>query len=164
MRPDLWFPRLAILLICSMAAGTGHTETTKAKGTFRPDGPPPRQPIRIDAGTGCVVDIERTYIVEGTLSGSFDIDFRILVLGPCGSPPGTFAEEWIAHGVFNGSVNGDSASANFTYTATVELGGEVDGEIIFGQGLSGRLRVHGRFSDGQLVYDGTFLPNNLEQR
>jgi hypothetical protein len=126
----------------------------RAKGKFQLDGPPKQQPVRIDAGQGCVVDVKQAYIVNGTLSGSFEIDFRILVFGPCGFPLGTFAEEWIARGTFVGSVDGQATTARFTYTATVRRGGDVSGQIVLGQGLDGALRIRGSFSDGQLTYEG----------
>jgi hypothetical protein len=145
---------LALLATSALACSAESTETIRANGTLEPDGPPHQPPDRVDAGDGCVVDLRQTYNVKGTLSGSFDIDFRIMVHGPCGQPIGTFAEEWIARGTFDGSVSGKSASARFTYSATVRAGGEVTGEIVLGQGLNGNLRVSGNFSDGQLAYDG----------
>ncbi len=125
-----------------------------AEGRLRPDGPPQQRPVRVDAGKSCVVDVKQAYVVDGTLSGSFVIDYRILVIGSCGSPLGTFDEEWIARGTFAGTVNDVSASASFTYTAIVKAGGEVTGQIVLGQGLGGDLRIHGNFGDGKLAYEG----------
>lgn len=123
-------------------------------GTFAPSGPPARPPVRVAAGDGCVVDLQQAYIVSGDLAGSARIDYRILVEGPCGPPPGTFAEEWIAHGTFTGTLNGTAASARLRYTARVQPGGEVDGRIVLGQGLAGELRVQGNFGDSRLSYSG----------
>lgn len=145
---------IALMLTCVAVFGADSTSQIRATGIFQPDGPPQQHPVRVDAGRGCVVDVQQTYIVKGTLSGSFDVDFRILVLGPCGRPLGTFAEEWIARGEFVGSLDGRSATARFTYTATVEPGGEVSGLIVLGQGLDGELRIRGSFSDGELIYEG----------
>lgn len=140
------------------------TTSIPAEGAFEPTGRPREQPIRADAGESCIVDVQQTYSVNGTLSGSFDIDYRILVLGPCGSPVGTFDEEWIALGSFDGTINEISATARFTYTATVKAGGEVSGQIVLGQGLGGDLRIHGSFSDGKLAYEGQLTVNELEQK
>jgi len=41
-----------------------------------------------------------------------------------------------------------------SYTATVKEGGEVNGSIVFGQGLEGELHVHGNFKDEKLTYKG----------
>lgn len=162
--PDSKLLTFALLAISAAALGAESTETIQANGTFEPDGPPQQSPVRIDAGEGCVVDVKQAYVVNGTLSGSFNVDFRILLDGPCGYPLGTFAEEWIARGTFEGLVNGNSASAIFTYTATVKPGGEVSGQIVLGQGLKGSLQVHGNFSDGQLVYEGSLTASRQEQR
>ncbi len=145
---------LAFAVFGGTILASESTISIPAEGTFETNGPPKERPIRVDAGDSCIVDIKQTYIVNGTLSGSFDIDYRILVIGPCGSPVGTFDEEWIARGRFAGTISGVTTSASFTYTATVKAGGEVTGQILLGQGLSGDLRVHGNFSDGKLSYEG----------
>ena len=142
------------MFTCAAVPGANSASQIRATGLLQPDGPPQQLPVRVDAGKGCVVDVQQSYIVSGTLSGSFEVDFRILVLGPCGHPLGTFAEEWIARGSFVGSLQGKAAAARFTYTATVEPGGEVTGLIVLGQGLDGELGIRGNFSDGELTYDG----------
>jgi hypothetical protein len=89
------------------------------------------QPVRIDAGGSCVIDLKQAYDMSGTLSGSLEIDYRILVYGPCEVPPvlGKYDEEWIAHGRFTGAAFGSAASGTLTYTADV-AGGHVDGRIV----------------------------------
>lgn len=101
-----------------------------------------------------MVELEQDYTISGTLDGSLRLDYRILVHGPIGSPPGTFDEEWIAHGFFEGTFEGSPARAGLTYVAKVQAGGEVDGRILLGQGIQGELRVLGNFGDGKLEYDG----------
>lgn len=152
-----------MVLSCAVAFAADSTTEIRATGTFRPAGPPQKQPIRADAGRACVVDIRQAYLVTGTLSGSFDIDYRIMVLGPCGRPLGTFDEEWIARGKFVGSLEGRGTTASFTYTAAVQSGGEVRGLIVLGQGLDGELRVRGNFSDGELIYDGKLTAPGQEK-
>jgi hypothetical protein len=158
------FLLLAFVLFGGPILASDSTAGIPAEGTFQPNGPPQQRPVRVDAGESCIVDVEQAYIVNGTLSGSFDIDYRILVMGPCGSPVGTFDEEWIAHGRFAGTINGVSTSATFTYTATVKAGGEVSGQIVLGQGLGGDLRVHGSFSDGELAYKGRLTEFGRKQK
>jgi hypothetical protein len=126
----------------------------EAEGTFAPAGPPLETPTRNEIGTGCIVELKQAYSVTGTLTGKFEIDFRILVYGPCGEPPGTYDEEWIASGSFIGNVNGLPGSGKFTYTAIVKVGGDVDGKIIFGDGIEGELIVKGNFKDRKLSYNG----------
>jgi hypothetical protein len=129
----------------------------KASGTFAPAGPPLAPPVRVDAGGHCVIDLRQGYTVSGSLSGPFDIDFRILTYGPCpaSSPaPGVYDEVWIAHGSFTGTLVGDAASATFTYVADIRAGGDVRGTIVLADGLEGTLRVRGNFADGALTYRG----------
>jgi uncharacterized protein (TIGR02246 family) len=124
------------------------------EGTFEPDGPPLKTPIRNEIGEGCIVEIKQPYNITGTLNGKLEIDSRILVYGPCGEPPGTYNEEWIAFGSFTGTIDGALRTGKFTYTANVKVGGDVEGKIIFGQGLEGELLVKGNFKDGKLSYYG----------
>lgn len=124
------------------------------KGKLSPVGAPVGAPIRAEAGPACVVDLTQRYAVDGGLSGRMEINYRILVHGACGSPAGTFDEEWIAHGTFAGILEGDSASGTFVYTAKVRDKGQVSGTLAFGSGLDGELTIRGRFSDGSLAYAG----------
>lgn len=130
------------------------TEEIMVSGVFSPNGPPSTPPRRTDAGSSCIVDLTQDYTVSGVLSGTFTIDYRIKVDGPCGSPSGTFNEEWIAYGKFSGDFNGNNATSSFTYIAHVTAGGDVEGKMVFGKGLSGELAVTGNFADGKLSYGG----------
>jgi len=149
-------PELAETIIDWIEEGS-KKETGKGiqvSGTMAPKGPPAKAPVRTDAGESCIVDLKQGYSISGTLYGRMEIDFRILVAGPCGPPAGTFDEQWIAHGTFTGTMNGTDASGNLTYTAQVKAGGDVEGQIIFGHGLDGELNIRGNFSDGILSYHG----------
>lgn len=127
-----------------------------ASGAFAPSGPPIEKPVRIEAGGSCVVDLRQAYEMSGTLSGSLEIDYRIIVYGPCEVPPvfGKYDEEWIAHGNFSGTVNGTPGTGSLSYTAKVKAGGDVEGRIVLGEGLNGELAVFGNFKDGRLLYSG----------
>lgn len=127
----------------------------RATGYFSPNGAPSSAPNRTDGGGSCIVDLVQDYTVSGTLSGQFTIDYRIKVDGPCGAPLGTHDEDWIAHGTFSGTLNEVTLTSSFTYVAHVSAGGDVDGKMVFGQGLSGKLEVRGNFADGKLSYDGS---------
>jgi hypothetical protein len=121
-------------------------------GFFSPAGPPSAPPKRIDAGPYCIVDLNQAYRVTGTLSGTFNVNYRIKVDGPCGSPSGTYDEDWIAHGTFSGKWSGEDTAAKFTYVAHVSAGGMVEGKMTFRQGVQGELMVRGDFADGKLSY------------
>jgi hypothetical protein len=144
---------LAIVPILT-CVGVVHAQS-EASGTFAPAGPPSGKPARVAAGGACVIDLAQTYEVSGTLSGKLVADYRILVHGPCGAPPGKFDEEWIARGTFSGTYNGAAASATFWYTARVQAGGTVVGRMTLGDGLTGQLDVRGSFEDGHLSYAGS---------
>ena len=128
--------------------------TPPDSGVLMPVGPPVSGPTRTDAGRSCIVDLAQRYSFSGALSGAADINYRIIAAGPCGAPPGTYAEEWIALGTFNGQAHADSVAARFSYVARVHAGGEVEGHIVFGQGLAGAVEVLGNFRDGRLQYRG----------
>jgi len=144
----------------------GPSLDANATGTFAPAGPPVEMPIRVDAGGSCVVDLKQLYDVTGSLSGSFEIDYRILVGGPCEVPPvlGKYEEHWIAHGTFSCTMNGGTASASLRYTAHVEAGGKVEGQMVLADGLSGGLTVRGNFADGKLEYSGRLKEERPSKR
>lgn len=128
-----------------------------ARGHLVPVGPPTTPPRRTDAGGNCVIDLRQRYEVTGTLSGTAEIDYRILTYGPCpkGPPsPGRYAERWIALGTFAGTFQGKPAQADFTYTADVRRGGAVEGRIALSDGLRGELTVTGAMTEGSLAYAG----------
>jgi len=143
----------------SMAASSEESSMSNsagnAVGTLAPAGPPSGKPLKVAAGRGCAIDLQQSYTVAGTLSGTFEVDYQILTAGSCDSPPGTHDEDWIARGTFSGTVDGSVASAHLSYTAHVAAGVDVAGRILLGGGLEGELRVRGNFSDGKLSYEGS---------
>ncbi len=145
---------LSAIIILSFTFCGYNKSDIEAEGTFVPAGPPLDTPVRNDIGKGCIVEIKLPYNITGTLTGNLEIDFRILVNGPCGEPAGTYDEEWIAFGSFSGTVDGSPGSGKFTYTADVKTGGDVDGKIVFGQGIDGELVVKGNFKNKRLSYYG----------
>lgn len=146
---------VAGLAIVLSGGGGGLAAQGDASGTFSPTGPPVHPPVRTDAGGACVVDLTQDYTVAGSLSGRFRITYRILVAGACGSPAGTFDEQWIAYGTFDGDQNGESTSGTLWYTARVRSGGSVDGRMVLRGGLEADLQISGAFADGKLSYEGT---------
>jgi len=148
-------PALLSTMGAGARPGSAVGSATAVAGTFAPAGRPAAPPVRVAAGRRCIVDLVQAYEVEGDLAGRFEIDFRILIDGPCGRPPGTFAEQWIAHGSFEGTLREAPASARLSYLGTVRAGGEVDARMVLDQGLARELRVSGRFGEGRLSYEGS---------
>lgn len=128
-------------------------EVVDTVGTFRPTGQP-EQPRRVPIGDKCVIDLKQEYALDGALTGLMQVDFRIIVDGPCGVPPGTHDEHWIAHGQYSVEVDDEGLAGSLTYLATVEAGGRVDGTIELVGGLNGLLEVRGSFTDGFMRYRG----------
>jgi len=145
--------RLAVLGLALCWVVPGQSQEI-ASGEFAPIGPPTDGVVRTPAGDACIVDLVQAYEIHGSLTGTLEIDYRIFVAGPCGSPPGTFRESWIAHGTFTGAFNGDPTTADLWYLADVDEDGALAGTMGFSNGLSGELTVSGRFSDRRLSYRG----------
>ena len=134
---------------------TQESNSKKAvSGFLKPSEKPIKAPIKVDAGESCIIDLIQGYSISGDISGSIEMNYRIIVYGKCGLPPGTYNEEWIAHGIFNGTINGKKTDARLSYTAKVKAGGAVDGVIMFGQGVKAKLIITGNFSKGKLSYKG----------
>lgn len=117
----------------------------------------PANVVRTEIGSVCIVDLDQGYDLSGTLSGSMKINFRIIIDGPCGSPPGTFNEEWIAHGDYSATISNLAVQGSLVYIATVEDGGSVSGELRLVGGATGTLVVTGDFRDGFMEYSGSLL-------
>jgi len=143
---------LSLLLVTPALAQT-PTGDFEAKGTFRPAGPPGHV-SRSQIGDDCVVDLVQGYTLDGALSGSMQIDFRIFVAGPCGMPPGTYDEHWIARGEYVVRVGDSTREGPLVYLAEVKAGGGVEGRIRLADGLRGTLMVGGRFRAGFMRYRG----------
>ena len=148
----------AVVLLARVGAATPEvgdpSKGVAISGTFAPKGPPVREPVKIAAGSGCVVELVQPYVISGDLAGTMTIDYRIMIYGPCGSPPGTFDETWVAHGRLSVTRDGEEISTSLSYVAHVKAGGDVEGQIRLGHELEGTLNVSGNFADGKLGYAG----------
>jgi hypothetical protein len=146
-----------VLIICAFltTSGVAQTVTNKveALGTFKPAGPPDH-PSRSQIGDCCVVDLRQGYTVDGKLSGAMQIDFRIFVAGPCGAPPGTYDEHWIAYGRYSVDVEDRNREGPLVYLADVKAGGDVEGSMTFAGALKGTLSIRGNFREGVMHYQG----------
>lgn len=143
-----------VLPLLWILSGTAVPQAQEASGAFAPEGPPVQGPVRVDAGGACIVDLVQGYRITGALEGELELDYRIFVDGPCGSPVGTYDEEWIAHGTFQGTAWGDAATATLWYRAHVAAGGVVEGRMNLAGTVAGEVAVSGRFSEGRLSYQG----------
>jgi hypothetical protein len=151
---DTSLRKLFLLGALVPAVVVGAERPTPVAGTFEPVGTPRDRSAADVAGT-CVVDLVRDYVLSGSLEGSMEIDFRIFVAGPCGAPPGTYDEYWIAHGSYSAGTRGAAPrSGALVYLANVLAGGDVAGTLVLADGLHGALDVTGNFAAGALHYRG----------
>lgn len=73
------FTLSAITLLAGDAPGqAGATRGSEVAGTLTPVGAPVVPPLLIDAGGSCIVDLRQPYVISGGMSGSVEIDYRIL--------------------------------------------------------------------------------------
>ena len=153
MRPILPCVLGFLFTLGTAASAQPASSGLEASGTFKPAGPPD-QPERVQVGDSCVVDLGQRYTVDGTLAGTMQIDFRIFVAGPCGAPPGTYEEHWIARGRYSVHVGESTREGPLVYLADGKAGGHVEGRITLAEELRGTLEVQGSFSEGVMHYRG----------
>ena len=133
--------------------GTGGTmQRTEVSGTMDREGYPKTPLDKENAGGGCIVDVTQEHSVSGSMSGTLEIDYRLLIAGSCESQAEMDDQEWIAHGVFEGMVDDSSRAASFSYVGEVKDGGNLEGTIVFSGGLVVELRIMGSFCDAPLCY------------
>lgn len=147
----------SISFVCILTApigelANGAVEATEVSGSFLPNSPPV-EPIRTAFLDNCIIELDQSY----DISGSMKVNFRIAVRGPCGSPPGTFDESWIATGEYTARLEGIEVEGDLMYVAEVQAGGDVSGEIILTGEVSGTLAVKGNFEAG-MNYEGQLGP------
>ena len=94
-------------------------------------------------GRNCLLQVNGELVFSGTIEGSAVGQTRALVFAPCAevavTPPGTYGDVFRSRLMFEGTVNGEPARANVLYQGRVQPGGEIDGRLIFSNGVQGRL-------------------------
>lgn len=103
-------------------------------------------------GRNCLLQVKGELVFTGTIQGSGTGQTSALVFAPCSqvatTPPGTFRDVFKSELTFNGTVNGQPASANVLYMGSVEPGGHIDGRLVFSNGVAGVLNVDARVAVG----------------
>ena len=126
-----------------------------AEGDFSVEG---LQVISVQpAGKVCLVELEAAFSLTGTLEGLFLADFFIIHLGPCDQP----AEEvFVAKGTFDGEVDGEAGSFDFSFVGDIDAQGNAEGDLVIHSGtgdlenLSGRITLSG-IAGVEGDYDGS---------
>jgi hypothetical protein len=57
------------------------------------------------------------------------------------NPPGTFRDVFKSELAFEGMVDGEPARANVLYMGGVQPGGQIEGRLVFSNGVEGRLQA-----------------------
>lgn len=105
------------------------------------------------AGQVCHINLDADFSFAGDLDGDFSASFKIVRFGPCDlsvSAPDRF----IAHGAYNGSVQGNEGSFDFIFQGGVNDEGVAQGRLVVLQGsgdlsnLRGNIILSGMAGEG----------------
>jgi hypothetical protein len=103
-------------------------------------------------GRNCLLQVNGQLIFSGTIEGTATGQTSALVFAPCAdvaaNPPGTFPDVFKSELAFEGTVDGDPATANVLYMGRVQPGGQIAGRLVFSNGMSGVLDVDARVAVG----------------
>src|SRR5687768_3714415 len=103
-------------------------------------------------GRNCLLQVKGELVFTGTIQGKGTGQTTALVFAPCSqvatTPPGTFRDVFKSELTFEGTVDGRPARANVLYMGRVKPGGDIDGRLIFSNGVSGKLDVVARVAVG----------------
>jgi hypothetical protein len=96
-------------------------------------------------GRNCLLQVDGRLNFTGTIVGAAIGQTTALVFAPCNqvaaNPPGTFRDVFKSELKFEGTVDGEPASANVLYMGRVQPGGEIKGRIVFSRGVQGSLEI-----------------------
>ena len=111
-------------------------------------------------GRNCRLVVSGQLVFSGTIEGVATGQTTALVFAPCAdvatTPPGTYRDVFRSELVFEGTVDGEPASAKLLYAGRVQQGGEIEGRLLFSHGVRGRLRADAMVAVGG-EYHGTVV-------
>lgn len=106
-------------------------------------------------GQNCLLEVEGQLEFTGSIVGTATGRTSALVFATCEeaatTPPGTHPDVFRSVLEFEGTVNGEPATADLQYMGRVAPGGALDGRLVFSNGISGRLDA-----DGIVAVGGTY--------
>jgi hypothetical protein len=113
-------------------------------------------------GRNCLLEVDGRLVFSGTIEGTATGRTSALVFAPCAdvatSPPGTYPDVFKSELEFEGTVDGDPASAALLYMGRVQPGGVIEGRLVFSRGIQGRLEADARVAVGG-DYSGSVVVN-----
>ena len=106
-------------------------------------------------GRNCLLQVEGHLIFHGSIDGTANGVTSALEFAPCAQvalhPPGTYPDVFKSVAVFDGTIAGQPAHANLLYIGRVQVGGAIDAQFLFSNGVAGALDV-----DAVVAVGGTY--------
>ena len=129
----------AVAILTSQAAQANPPES--ASGTFVVADAVPTFAEQV--GEISFVELTATFVLDGTLEGSFVADFSIIHLGPLDEPA---REIFIADGTFTGDVDGATGGFDFVFVGDIDAQGFAEGELVIVRGTDGLANLSGQLT------------------
>ena len=94
-------------------------------------------------GANCLLEVNGKLVFTGTIQGTATGRTSALEFASCDqvavNPPGTFPDRFKSDAEFVGTINGQPAKAHMYYMGDVEVGGHINGRLVFSNGVAGVL-------------------------
>lgn len=111
-------------------------------------------------GRNCLLQVRGQLVFTGTIQGTATGRTSALEFAPCDqvavSPPGTFQDVFKSVATFEGTVGGQPAHSDLLYMGRVQVGGAIDGRLVFSNGVAGELDVQSIVAVGG-TYSGSLV-------
>lgn len=103
-------------------------------------------------GSNCLLQVKGRFVFSGTIVGIANGQTTALVFATCeevaSKPPGSDPDVFTSDAVFDGTVNGEPATARVMYQGRVQPGGHISGHLLFSNGVAGKLDTEGQVAVG----------------
>ena len=103
-------------------------------------------------GQNCLLTVKGRLVFSGTIDGVATGQTNALVSAPCAdvasAPPGTYPDVFHSELTFEGTVDGEPATAKGLYMGRSQPGGHISGRFVLSNGVSGVLDVEAQIAVG----------------
>ena len=111
-------------------------------------------------GRNCLLEIAGQLVFSGDIVGAAVGTTSALVFASCEAvsttPPGTFRDVFRSELQFEGTVSGEQAQGSVMYQGGVQPGGQLEGRLLWSNGISGVLDVDAVVAVGG-TYEGSLV-------
>jgi hypothetical protein len=111
-------------------------------------------------GENCLLEISGQLVFSGDIVGAAVGTTSALVFASCEdvatTPPGTFRDVFRSELQFEGTVGGEQAEGSVMYQGGVQPGGQLEGRLLWSNGISGVLDVDAVVAVGG-TYEGSLV-------